>query len=366
MFSVLSRLGGCALLAALAGCLIDRGALAPDEADAPDAHVADRDARGPDEDAGPRDEDAHEETTCGDGNVASVEGCDDGNETEGDGCGPSCEVERGFVCTGEPSRCAKTCGNGRLDPSEACDDGNEAADDGCAACVVEPGFSCRGEPSACTTTCGDGTRGGREECDDDNTDDGDGCDASCLFETTRRVARGPALALEVPDDAYDGSLDSMTCVELDVRPFPLDTLTRLEVELALRHPWVADLVIKLVGPGGRPVVTLMSRPSIDEPADDGTRMNGNEANLDSAAPIRFVDGAVVSAEDMGDGLGNRTVCASDGVCVFAPDPGAATPGALSSFVGGPASGGWRLCVADAAGEDIGVIDAVTLVMGLGR
>jgi hypothetical protein len=158
----------------------------------------------------------------------------------------------------------------------------------------------------------------------------------------------------------------MTCVELDVRPFPLDTLTSLEVELAMRHPWVADLVIKLIGPGGSPVVTLMSRPSIDEPADDGTRMNGNDANLAVAFPIRFVDGAAVSAEDMGDGIGNRNVCEADGICEFAPDPGAATAGDLGSFVGGPASGAWRLCVADAAGADVGAIDSVVLAMELGR
>ncbi len=352
------------LLAPLAGCLIDRGALIGDEPDAPDTRAVD--ARGADEDAGARDEDARR-ASCGNGAVESAEGCDDGNAVAGDGCDPSCEIEDGFTCTGEPSRCSETCGDGRVDPAEDCDDENDAPGDGCShTCGLEPGFACDGQPSVCTTTCGDGEVGGREECDDGNVTDGEGCDASCLFETSRRVGRGPGLALAVPDDAYDGSLGSMTCVELDVRPFPLDTLASLEVELAMRHPWVADLVIKLIGPGGSPVVTLMSRPSIDEPADDGTRMNGNDANLDPASPVRFVDGSAVSAEDMGDGLGNRNVCAADGVCVFAPAAGAATPGGLSSFVGGPASGAWRLCVADAAGADVGAIDAVALVMGLRR
>lgn len=296
------RLACCVLLPPLAGCLIDRGALMPDEMDTPDASALDArgtdDAWSADQDAGARDEDA----------------------------------------------------GGRAEDAARPVDAARAAD--------------AARPVDASATCGDRVVGGGEECDDGNVVDGDGCDARCLHETSRRVVRGPGLALAIPDDAYDGSLRSMTCVDLDVRPFPLDTLASLEVALAMRHTWVADLVIKLVGPGGSPVVTLMSRPNINEPADDGTRMNGNDADLDPAFPIRFVDGAAVSAEDMGDGIGNRTVCEADGVCVFAPNAGAATPGDLSSFVGGPASGAWRFCVGDAAGADLGTIDAVTLVMGL--
>ncbi len=340
MARVQMRLAGCALLTTLAGCLIDRGSLdhAGDEPDARtmdedagtphDAATLDDDARARDEDASARDEDARARddaagttAACGDGALDAGEGCDDGNASVGDGCDPSCVVERGFRCSGAPSTCA--------------------------------------------TTCGDGDTAGREECDDGRVDDGDGCDATCLFETSRRVSRGPGLALAVADDAYDGSLGSMSCVDIDVRPFPLDRLTNLEVELAVRHPWVADLVIKLVGPGGAPVVTLMSRPSIDEAADDGTGRSGNDANLSPDFPIRFADDAAVSAEDVGDGVGNRNVCERDGICDFAPNAGAATPGNLSRFEAGPASGTWRLCVGDGAGADVGEIDSVTLAMELG-
>jgi len=375
MSAALARFGSCALLASLAGCVIDRGELVPSvEAGPPDARVIDEDAPVMDEDTGVIDGDAADRVdagemsaTCGDGALTSAEACDDGNAIAGDGCDPSCGVESGFACTGAPSRCSKTCGDGRVEASEACDDGNLAPDDGCSpVCVLETGFACSGEPSLCATTCGDSTTAGREECDDGNLDDGDGCGASCLFETTRRVRRGPGLALAIPDDTYVGTLATMTCVDFDVRPFPLDTVTSLTVELAMRHPWVADLVFKLVGPGGAPVVTLMSRPSIDETADDGTRRSGNNANLDPASPIRFISGATVSAEDMGDGIGDGTVCAADRICDFAANAGAATAGDLMSFVGRPASGAWRFCVGDAAPADIGEIDSVTLVMELGR
>jgi cysteine-rich repeat protein len=44
---------------------------------------------------------------CGDGAIeAGIETCDDGNTVLGDGCSDLCQVETGFVCTGNPSVCA--------------------------------------------------------------------------------------------------------------------------------------------------------------------------------------------------------------------------------------------------------------------
>ena len=43
---------------------------------------------------------------CGDGKIRGSERCDDGNTVNGDGCSVSCAVELGWICTGEPSRCA--------------------------------------------------------------------------------------------------------------------------------------------------------------------------------------------------------------------------------------------------------------------
>ncbi|MDH3589264.1 MAG: myxococcus cysteine-rich repeat containing protein, partial [Gammaproteobacteria bacterium] len=40
---------------------------------------------------------------CGDGQLGTGEQCDDGNTGSGDGCSSSCQVEPGFICTGEPS-----------------------------------------------------------------------------------------------------------------------------------------------------------------------------------------------------------------------------------------------------------------------
>jgi cysteine-rich repeat protein len=45
--------------------------------------------------------------TCGDGMVVGVEQCDDGGTAAGDGCDPSCRIEIGATCAGEPSACTR-------------------------------------------------------------------------------------------------------------------------------------------------------------------------------------------------------------------------------------------------------------------
>jgi fibro-slime domain-containing protein len=121
----------------------------------------------------------HVVATCGDGLVASNELCDDGNRDDGDGCSARCQLEHGFQCAGQPSRCSPTvCGDGRREGAESCDDGNTLPLDGCSSdCQAEPDCS-RGR---CTSDCGDGLVID-EQCDDGNTLDGDGCSSSCQRE----------------------------------------------------------------------------------------------------------------------------------------------------------------------------------------
>jgi cysteine-rich repeat protein len=42
---------------------------------------------------------------CGNGIIETGESCDDLNANSGDGCSPSCGVESGYTCSGEPSAC---------------------------------------------------------------------------------------------------------------------------------------------------------------------------------------------------------------------------------------------------------------------
>jgi len=117
---------------------------------------------------------------CGDGELEGREACDDGNQVAGDGCDASCAPEPGYVCVGAPSVCA-ICGDGEITGREGCDDGNATAGDGCdAACGIEHGFTCVGALSVCVTTCGDGVVASTEQCDDGNTTPGDGCEPTCV------------------------------------------------------------------------------------------------------------------------------------------------------------------------------------------
>ena len=89
---------------------------------------------------------------CGNGVIEVGEDCDDGNPDSGDGCSDVCEVEPGYICSGQPSFCILKpfCGDGIIQPPEICDDGNPDNGDGCSeVCEVEPGYICNGQPSMC-------------------------------------------------------------------------------------------------------------------------------------------------------------------------------------------------------------------------
>ncbi len=116
---------------------------------------------------------------CGNGIVELTDRCDDGNNVSGDGCNFNCQLESGYVCSGQPSKCERnTCGNGKYDWGEYCDDGNTVAGDGCnATCTaVEPGYYCSGLPNTCKKpVCGNRIIEPTESCDDGNNRPGDGC-----------------------------------------------------------------------------------------------------------------------------------------------------------------------------------------------
>lgn len=97
---------------------------------------------------------------CGDGGLSGGETCDDANDVDSDGC-TSCQIDDGWICSGQPSACslAFLCGDGRPDPGEECDDGNLVAGDGCEpGCTCTPGHACStctAELSACSADLSD-------------------------------------------------------------------------------------------------------------------------------------------------------------------------------------------------------------------
>lgn len=311
----MSRLGNLALCV-VSGCSLARGSLGSsrvDGASPDDAYVAPMEDGGVDAFAPPGVDAGHDR--CGDGTIAASETCDDGNTRDGDGCSADC-------------------------------------------LHVESGFHCSGSPSMCATTCGDGIRAGSEACDG-----GPGCTA-CMVDGMQVVMRGSGLALAIPDDHYDGSQGSMTCVDLVVVQYPRDRVASVEVGVGMRHTYVGDLTIKLVSPAGT-VVTLVSRPGLNEARDDGSDMGGDSSELDPGFPITFVTGATTSSESMGQPInGTQAVCRNDPTCSFAPSHGAAPAGDLTTFATETAHGTWHFCAADGAPGDTGSIDQVVLTLTL--
>lgn len=162
---------------------------------------------------------------CGNGLIEGLEVCDDDNTTAGDGCSASCNLEPGFECAGEPSRCAEPseeieCGDGRVEGIEGCDDGNERQSDGCSSqCQIETGFDCSGEPSVCVDTRpsdrdGDGLDDDEEadyqtDPDDSDTDNDGILDGTEVYGSNPTDPTDP----DTDDDGLcDGPLSTDTCV----------------------------------------------------------------------------------------------------------------------------------------------------------
>lgn len=222
-----------------------------------------------------------------------------------------------------------TCGDGVLDAPEACDDGNGATDDGCAGCVVQPGWVCdTGSPTTC----------------------------EAIAATVHEVS---SVGKDVSDDAYDGTIGSMTCVEVPVDN-PFSAVQSVELTLGMDHSFVGDLVVKVVSPGSV-VATVLNRPGRAEGVDDGNGGGGDSSNLASSHRVRFADALSDDAETMGNGIdGFGEVCQDDGRCDYHPAPDSAVDDGLTELVGLAPAGKWLVCVGDAGNLDGGTVEYVAL------
>lgn len=329
-------------------------------------------------------------TICGNGAIDEGEECDDSNSDPLDGCSPSCAIEAGWICNSDapPSACATVCGDGIAAGDEECDDGDgESAlvnGDGCdTECAVEEGWQCdEFSPSSCNAICGDGVILGEEQCDDGQSEpaDGDGCSATCVVEGTWECAgepsvclfvdiltQGPGIAVALPTGIYNGMLATMACVPLTAEAVgTVNTVDSIKsVTLGLTHPRISDITVKLQSPAGT-IVTLVSRPGLDEDFDNGAGSGGDNSNAESSYPITFTSDATVSAEDMGASIGTEgVICKDDLICDFVPNSGAAGGPTLDNLSGETVVGEWLLCVGDSYSFDTGSIDLVSLAIKRG-
>ena len=169
----------------------------------------------------------------------------------------------------------------------------------------------------------------------------------------------------IADAAYNGSLTSMACSPLYIASDDTDIVDgAVQVEIAIDHTWIGDLVFKLQSPAGT-ITTLMSRPGSSEDADDGDGVCGYRADLSSAWPVDFLNSGATDAEKMGE-MGEMgaafTVCQDDGLCEFYPNPGAGPGTDLADFDGENAAGTWNFCVGDAVEGDTGDLVSWTLTV----
>ena len=213
-------------------------------------------------------------------------------------------------------------------------------------------------PPTQSGVCGNGMMTGTEACDDNNTANNDGCSSTCTLEPTQTVTV-MGLARTITDDGYTGALASMACVDVPVTAWYTPAITSMTVLTGIQHSWVGDLTIKVVHPD-MTTVTLMSRPGVTEPTDNGgTAGNGATGLLSTLYPPTFSQAAVTSAESMG--VGGGTVCLNNANnCVWLPANGSATAGTLANFNTKTSTGTWKVCVGDSNPQDTGSIDRIVL------
>jgi subtilisin-like proprotein convertase family protein len=185
--------------------------------------------------------------------------------------------------------------------------------------------------------------------------------ASPAMAQLRTYEAGPKLNITIPDGLYNGTRATMGCSNIDVPASVGGTLTEAYISYGIDHTFVGDLTMKLYSPGGT-VLTLVSRPGIDEAADDGSTpagQTGFAANLSKAYLVTLFDGAIHDAEKMGEGLGDDQSVANFMIAApdqFAPNHGAAAAGNFNALIGESPAGRWSLCVGDSVVGDSGKID----------
>ncbi|APR86204.1 Multiple EGF-like-domain protein 3 precursor [Minicystis rosea] len=225
------------------------------------------------------------------------------------------------------------CGDGNIDIDETCDDKNETADDGCFKCSISPGYTCAGAPSVCT-----------------------------LIPPQVVTVTGLDVSITDKKDYYKGTLETMDCATITLVDQGFPEIQHVTLEVGIEHPYVGDLVLKLVSPMGT-VSTMMSRPGLNEPTDKYNEDNGYSPHLAPDYPILFDDAETDDAEQMGSSNdGGKTVCKDDQRCKYHPNHGSGPGTGLADFNGQSPAGDWRVCLADGDNNDAGKLRSVKLTV----
>lgn len=270
---------------------------------------------------------------CSNGLPEPGEACDDGNDVNNDACTNVCTLP--------------VCGDGIVQAGEECDDQNGVNDDDCSDACALP-------------VCGDGIVQAGEACDKGDANGAGSCSDTCTIVAAQTVLlEAENLNLVAPADLYNGSLGSMACTDFVVAANGIDNVKSVKLVLGIDATWIGDITVKLSAPNGQ-ILTVLSRPGANLP-DDGIGCCGDNSNLAATFPISLFDAAPTSAELMGSSLDNaQVICKDDGLCGFAPAPGAGPGKSFADFKGKAAPGTWRVCVGDAGQADPTVVQSIGL------
>ncbi len=169
-----------------------------------------------------------------------------------------------------------------------------------------------------------------------------------------------ATVAPIPDGGYNGNISSMALKEVTVSGIPdgMNYITSY-CNLNLTHTWSGDLTVKLFDDNGF-AMGLMSRPGLEEAADDGTDCCGTSVDL--AGTLIFNDDADLPSENLeifGNPVPDMTwVRPSKGAIVSYYDTLYDFFGGMSSTIMNGTS--WYFGVGDSEFDDSGNFNSATL------
>jgi len=171
----------------------------------------------------------------------------------------------------------------------------------------------------------------------------------------------------IPDDGYDGSVGSMACIDLDFADDGVNVVAGVTATVGLDHTWAGDVTIKIQSPKGT-VLTVLSRPGLNETIDGQNQCCGDSADFNNMFPVLFKNMGVNQAEDMGKAIvsGTGIICKDENpklaACEWNPVPGKGPGMNFNDFKGESAVGTWKVCAGDGSASDTGTLQSAKLTI----
>jgi len=172
------------------------------------------------------------------------------------------------------------------------------------------------------------------------------------FQIDAQTYTGSNLTVVTIPDNMPGAGNS-TLVNMSGVPTSGISILDIQIDLAINHTWVGDILVTIQAPSGGPSINLIDRPGVPEPPAGA----GDSSDLLSTSPITMDDASLNLAEAMGGaGPSAFVICQDDAVCDFAPHDGT-SPNTFADLIvalgASDPNGDWTITVSDSAAGDTG-------------